>query len=383
MHSENAKMKVFHVAETIWGGCGTYLNEIVPMQIDALGAAHVKCLVPAQHVSHLSDVAPDVVETFHRPGRLAGLPRLAAAVVATVRRWQPDVIHAHSTFSGGVVRALSLVMPLPPIVYCPHGWVFEVEQSKMARRLTKAAERALSHRCERIVAISCAEQRQGQDAGIASGKIVVISNGIRSTAPAATAEWNDDRLKVLFVGRLDRQKGVDVLLDAVRDLGDSVGVRIVGEQVLTGQPSLAESNTLAHVEFLGWLGHAGVAAQLNAADVVVMPSRWEGFGLVAIEAMRAGKPVVASAVGGLIEIVVDGVTGRLVPAEDASALGAALSAFDRKSLNQMGDAGRVRFLQHYTSDKTNADLLRLYAEVVHRGQAIKTATTADAARRPG
>ncbi len=140
---------------------------------------------------------------------------------------------------------------------------------------------------------------------------------------------------------------------------------------------------MAHVEFLGWLGHAGVAAQLNAADVVVMPSRWEGFGLVAIEAMRAGKPVVASAVGGLIEIVVDGVTGRLVPAGDAGALGAALSAFDRNGLSQMGDAGRVRFLQHYTSDKTNADLLRLYAEVVHRGHAIKTATPADAARRPG
>ena len=376
-------MKILHIAETIWGGCGTYLNEIVPMQVDALGAANVKCIVPAQHASHLSRVAPQVVDTFHRPTRLAGLPRLASAVVRAMRRWKPDVVHAHSTFAGGVVRTLSLAMPLPPIVYCPHGWVFDVAQSSAGRRLTRTAERALSHRCERIVAISAAEHRQGLDAGISAAKLVIVRNGIGTQGCEAVADWKDDRLKVLFVGRLDRQKGVDVLLDAVRGLGDSVCVRIVGEQVLMGESSLAHANQIAHVEFLGWLAQPDVAAQLNAADVVVMPSRWEGFGLVAIEAMRAGKPVVASDVGGLREVVVEGVTGRLLPVGDAPAIGHVLANTGRDTWKTMGRAGRDRFVQHFTSDKTHADLLRIYTEVARPRRLTDAPAAADTARRLG
>jgi glycosyltransferase involved in cell wall biosynthesis len=374
-------MKILHVAETIWGGCGTYLNEILPLQTHALGASKVRCLVPAQHVAHLSSVDPAVIETFNRPGRLAGLPRLATAIAGMVRRWQPDLIHAHSTFAGAIVRSMSLVTPVPPVVYCPHGWVFEVEQSRRAKAVTQWLERMLSHRCRMIVAISAAEMHQGEAAGIKPEKIQVIPNGIRDLVLADRVAWDDARLKVLFVGRLDRQKGVDVLLDAVRGLGASVCVRIVGDQVLTGQLSLAASNTLPHVEFLGWMGHAEVAAQLNAADLVVMPSRWEGFGLVAVEAMRAGKPVVASAVGGLPEIVVDGVTGRLVPVGDAAALGTALVAQNRASLGRMGEAGRARFLHLFTSERTHRALMQLYAEVLRPDSTASV--PAEASRKAG
>jgi glycosyltransferase involved in cell wall biosynthesis len=376
-------MKILHVAETSWGGCGTYLNEIVPLQLRALGVSNIRCLVPAQHASHLSEVDPEAIWTFDRPGRLGGLPRLCTAVLRAVRRWQPDIVHAHSTFAGAAVRTLSCFAAMPPIVYCPHGWVFEVEQSKVARMLTQAAERALSYRCRRIVAISDAERRQGEAAGIRRDRMVVVPNGIRDRLQVDTAAWDDRRLKVLFVGRLDRQKGVDVLLDAVRGLDALVSLRIVGEQVLAAQPGLATSNTSSHVEFLGWLGHAGVSAQLNAADLVVMPSRWEGFGLVAVEAMRAGKPVVASAVGGLIEIVVDYVTGRLVAVGDAGALRAALLAHDKATLHGMGQAGRARFVQHFTSERTNTELMRVYAEVLQSDAAVVAAAAADPSGRPG
>jgi glycosyltransferase involved in cell wall biosynthesis len=100
---------------------------------------------------------------------------------------------------------------------------------------------------------------------------------------------------------------------------------------------------------------------MAACDVVVMPSRWEGFGLVAIEAMRLAKPVVASGVGGLREIIVEGVTGRLVPAEDPVALREALLADSAQRRAQMGSDGRRRFLERYCIDRTHAQLLRLYA----------------------
>lgn len=375
-------MKVLHVAETIRGGCGTYLNEIVPLQIARLGAEQVRCLVPAQHLAQLAQVPGERVCTFDRPSRRAGLWHLAAATDSAVRRWQPDLVHAHSTFAGAVVRLLSCVRPMPPVVYCPHGWVFDVAHGAAAGALVRAAERLLSHRARRIVAISEAERLAGERAGIRADKLVVVANGIGAACPAQRAPWHDARLKVLFVGRLDRQKGVDVLLEAVRCLGSQVSVRIVGEAVLSGAADPAAANRLSHVEFLGWQDPAAVAAQLNACDVVVMPSRWEGFGLVAVEAMRAGKPVIASAIGGLPEIVVDGVTGWLVRPDDAAALAAALAACDENVRARMGRAGRQRFLARFTSDRTSERLLQVYAEALAGQPRRGPATTAAAANTP-
>jgi glycosyltransferase involved in cell wall biosynthesis len=171
-------------------------------------------------------------------------------------------------------------------------------------------------------------------------------------------------LKVLFVGRLDRQKGVDVLIEAVQPLEKRVSTRVVGESVLAG--GLLRRNSEG-VEFLGWLDRTAVASQMAACDVVVVPSRWEGFGLVAIEAMRMGKPVVASAVGGLPEIIVDGLTGKLVPPEDSAALTEVLQQLDPAACARMGAAGRERFLELYSIDRTHARLKRLYQAVTERG----------------
>lgn len=367
-------MKVLHVAESIWGGCGTYLNEIVPLQLQSLGPDQVRCVVPAEHVAQLSSVPPEVIQTFKRPSRLRGLPALAASVVQAVRDWQPDLIHAHSTFAGGIVRTLSTGMSLPPVVYCPHGWVFDVDQPGLARSATQLVERLLSKRCARIVAISESERCKGVSAGIKPARLTVISNGIRDREPVMPAEWPDHRLRVLFVGRLDRQKGVDVLLSAVADLAEHVCVRVVGQAVV-GQGDVAAPGP--HVEFMGWMNHDGVAAQLSACDVVVMPSRWEGFGLVAVEAMRASKPVFASNTGGLAEIVLNGRTGRLFPVDDAPALHAMLAAADREQLAEMGRQGRERFVERYTIDHTHRELMRLYAAVA--GNAMRSSTQAPSA----
>lgn len=365
-------MRLLHIAESTWGGCGTYLNEVVPLQAQSFGADQVRCLVPLQHVSHLVDVAPEMIWTFERPGRLGGLPRLAAAVQAAVSGWKPDVIHAHSTFAGAVVRLLSCAYAMPPVIYCPHGWAFDIEQSRTAKFATRLAERLLSYRAHRIIAISEAERIQGVRAGIRDNKFVVVPNGILGRRPDERAVWDDHRLKVLFVGRLDRQKGVDVLLAAARDLEAAFSVRIIGEEVLSGSAGRKPCDPMRHIAFLGWQSKAAVVAQINACDLVVMPSRWEGFGLVAIEAMRAGKPVVASSVGGLQEIVEDGVTGLLVAPDDPTALAAALTRCDLSTLQQMGNRGRQRFMAHYTSDRTHAGLMQVYADALAAGAPVSS-----------
>jgi glycosyltransferase involved in cell wall biosynthesis len=358
-------MKILHVAESIRGGCGTYLNELVPLQCEALGSQNVRVIAPDAHVAILTDVPESVIVKFRRPGRLPGLLSLLLSLIGEVSRFRPDVIHAHSTFAGAWVRGLALFVPrMPKIIYCPHGWSFYTARTRWARRCMEAAERWQSRQSAAIVAISDTEREAAEAAGIRPEKLVLIRNGLNPTPRVdSRAEWRDARIKALFVGRLDRQKGVDVLLAAMHQLQDSVCVRIVGEAVVGSDERRIG---LDNVEYLGWLDHKAVAEQINACDLVVMPSRWEGFPLVAMEAMRAAKPLVASAVGGLKEIVIDTATGRLIPADDVEALVTALRADSSERLVQMGRAGRDRFLAHYAIDKTHAQLLSLYRNVLDR-----------------
>lgn len=332
------------------------------MLIEDLGAECVCVLAPDQHLAQLPHVATGVIRTFRRPGRVTGLFFLVLELSASIRRFRPDLIHAHSTFAGALVRIFAALVPrLPPIVYCPHGWVFDTARSTTVRSVLQLAERLLSHFSAATVCISDAERHAGEVAGIQKRKMTVIHNGLRLNPPeSGTARWESSGIKVLFVGRLDRQKGVDVLLDAIRPLAREVSVRIVGEAVVRKPEMQGDSENVA---YLGWLDREGIAAQMRACDVVVMPSRWEGFGLVALEAMRLSKQVIASAVGGLKEVVADGVTGRLVPPEDPLALRSALLRDSPENRRCMGHEGRKRFLALYGIAHTHAKLKDLYQAV--------------------
>lgn len=357
-------MKILHVAESIRGGCGTYLNQIVPQQIEELGIENIRVIVPDAHRMHLPDIPVNRVNIFVRPKRsIASLISLGREVLRQVELFRPDVIHAHSTFAGAVVRLLlGWRKRRPAIVYCPHGWVFDVRNSGWKQVVMEKTEWMMSGLCDSVVAISEYEARQGRRIGIGGERIRVVLNGLRLTAPPAVqASWQDDRLKVLFVGRLDEQKGFDILSEAIAPLQEKVALRVIGESVLNERAPLASE--LLNVEFLGWQDECHIQGQFAVADVVVMPSRWEGFGLVAIEAMRAGKAVIASKVGGLPEVVVDEETGFLIPPDDAAALRAAIVKTNPVALARLGARGRHCFEQRFTIERTHSVLMSLYREM--------------------
>jgi glycosyltransferase involved in cell wall biosynthesis len=356
-------MRILHIAETAKGGVGTYLNHIVPLQCAALGCDAVRLIVPADHSGQLSDVEPSQIISFTRPRRsAASLLTLARTIVSVVKQFEPDVIHAHSTFAGALARLIYGWRPRrPALVYCPHGWAFNIQAAAWKQNLVALAERLMAPLCDSIVAISDFEAEEAIRIGIPQRKITTIRNGIPLDPPPCpnNVDWPDPRRKILFVGRLDRQKGYDVLEAALNGLQGDVTARVAGAAVVT-TPPVSETKS---VEFLGWLSPPDIEAHLRCADVLVMPSRWEGFGLTALEAMRAGKPVIASAVGGLPELVADGVTGRLVPPENVPALRRALLADSPQVLRAMGEQGRQRFRQNFSIDHTHAGLLRLYQEI--------------------
>ena len=352
--------RILHIAETARGGVGTYLAELLAEQAALYGPDTVRALVPARDAGHITGVDRHLLRLWRRRRRSPlALLTLTRCMMREVADFRPDVIHAHSSFAGLLVRLVyGWRRHRPAIVYCPHGWGFDRKGHGAANRIARGIERMLAPWCDRIVAISDHERRQGLAAGILADKLALVLNGIADTPSPPPGRSEDTRLKLLFIGRLDHQKGFDTLLDAVAPLAGQVAVRAVGAPVAGGGPV---PRRLRHVERLGWRSLSEVEVEIAAADVVVIPSRWEGFGLVALEAMRGGRAVIASAVGGLPEIVVEGVTGRLIAPDSPVRLMEALTNGTHADWRAMGRAGRARFLSLFTAQRMAAELADLYA----------------------
>jgi glycosyltransferase involved in cell wall biosynthesis len=155
---------------------------------------------------------------------------------------------------------------------------------------------------------------------------------------------------LVAVARLEPQKGLDVALRALAALPPEAVLVVLGEgpqraelEVLAAQLGVTE-----RVRFPGRVGD--VAALLRAAELLVHPARWEGFGLALLEAMLCGKPIVASRVSSIPELVADGETGILVPPDDPAALATAVGILleDRTQATAMGEAGLVRAQQRFS-----------------------------------
>ena len=341
---------------------GTYLNQIVPLQI-AAGIETAVAIIPAEQRAQVAAIPDSHVIAVEGLGRgPRALARLSDALRSAAARLRPDIVHAHSSFAGLITRTARLPAPRPAIVYCPHGWAFDRDGNPAVRRLYALTERWLSRRSDAIVAISAYEQRRGIEIGIDPSRIRLVMNGL-ADLPLPPGEMPDDSdapLRLLFVGRLDRQKGFDLLLRAVERLGAGVDLRVAGVAVVgaEGAPASLPDN----VHLLGWLDEAAITQELASCDVLVLPSRWEGFGLVAVEAMRAARAVAASRIGGLPEVVLDGETGVLFAPGDVDELVEALRSRPRRAWRDLGANGRRRFLDRFTAARTTDALFTLYED---------------------
>ncbi|MBB4372558.1 glycosyltransferase involved in cell wall biosynthesis [Bradyrhizobium sp. cir1] len=363
-------LKVLHVAETVRGGIATYLNELHPHQCASFGRGNVNYVVPSDHRSDLVNIEDDAVTTFPREGRNAlGLFRMLSATMRAVRQLRPDIIHLHSSFAGLVVRpVLWLTYRRSRIVYCPHGWAFGRETGRLSREVTKFTELVLSKFTHRIVCISESERTDAMQVGIAANRLVLVHNGISKQRPVldqSAAPWRSEKIKVLFIGRLDRQKGYDLLIEAARALRDTLDVRLIGASVVS---KFQRSDLPANVSLLGWMNRNQIEAELDQADMVAIPSRWEAFGLVAIEAMRAAKPIIAFRIGALPEIVEDNATGVLCGEVSAEKLTEGFQRATRMDLPAVGRAGYERFARLYDIEQTHRTLSQVYADVLHMRQ---------------
>ena len=191
--------------------------------------------------------------------------------------------------------------------------------------------------------------------------------------PAALAKSSplpaSDQPEVLFVGQVIRGKGVDLLLRALIQVPGEWHATIVGTgNHLDACRLLAqELGIAARVTFTGWVPHISLESYYAHAAVCVVPSRWpEPFGMVGVEAMARGRPVIGFAVGGIPDWLDDGVTGILVPEADTGALGAAIASLlaDPRWAEALGQAGRARVRERFQPDQYLDRLMQVLGEAV-------------------
>jgi glycosyltransferase involved in cell wall biosynthesis len=354
--------RILHITETPLGGVTACLDELVRSQI-AQDIDSVEVILPEVNLLELGKIQNPKLRltTFpHRRGSLATLSRLVYLTISRARRTRPDIIHVHSSIAGGLVRLCRAFLPRESrIVYCPHGWAFSREGSALMNKVTAVVERALSSLCDRIICVSAYERREALSIGVADPRMVVIDNGISERDALKRADHN--RKVIAFAGRFDQQKGFDTYVEVMRRLGDEAEGIAIGGAILSTNNIF---NLPANIQLTGWQPRERVFDLYAQADLLLVPSRWEGFGLVAVEAMQARTAVFASRVGGLQDIVVDGETGSLFEPDDVEGILALIRQTDQTKLRSQGERGYARYLAHYTAQRMNALVFDLYREVM-------------------
>jgi len=206
-----------------------------------------------------------------------------------------------------------------------------------------------------------------------AARIVFAPHGLSDWARDAGESRRDDaKLRFLFVGRLERRKGIDTLLAAAPEVlrrFPRARLDIVGDDRIpcaeggTYRAAFAArydvADVAARIVFHGRVGEAALREHYRDCDVLVAPSRYESFGLVFVEAMMFGKPVIGGRAGGAREVIAEGETGLLVPPGDARALGEAMTrlASDPGAARAMGEAGRRRYEALFTAETAASALL--------------------------
>ncbi len=349
-------MKVIHIAETIKGGVGTCLNVFD----SAFDGEDVQALyvVPQQHVDHLA-VSGQVI-TFDRAGRgMSAIRNLIAVARQVVREEKPDVIFFQSTYSLLVMAAFRAMRVPGKYVYNPHGWArLRYDHNPRLQSVVGLIEGRLSRLADRVTNVSENDRKLAKASGY-GGRHVVIENAMPDVAPPAPLPegiFPRDKVNLLFVGRFDRQKGLDVLLDAYERASTKrpdLYLHIIGGAVEDGSEidprALPDSIT-----FHGWVTPTEIPSYYAAADLVLMPSRWESLPMVIIEALRGGTPVMLSDICGMGSLIEEGKSGFAVPLE-AEAWALAMVNLDTAQLQAMGPAARALFEARYSLERYFAE----------------------------
>jgi D-inositol-3-phosphate glycosyltransferase len=297
----------------------------------------------------------------------------------------PDIIHANYWLSGLVGYELKHDLDVPFVTTFHTLARVKAEGGDLEPMWRDGAEAEIIH-CADSICVSCVEEEEQfrRLYGDPRGRIEIIAPGVEHAffAPGdpegarRAIDIARDRPVLLFVGRIQPLKGPDVAIRALAELGrpDALLLIVGGASGEEGDVESARAHALVdelglhdQVRFVAPQPHHILSTYYRAADIVLVPSRSESFGLVALEAAACGVPVVASAVGGLLSLVDDGVTGRLIDGRDPSDYAKAVAELlDDPTLRESMGRAAVERARGYTWSVAAARLRRLYGDLALR-----------------
>jgi glycosyltransferase involved in cell wall biosynthesis len=344
--AERQPLVVAHVVEHCIGGVGSAVRNLIDAQALDEGVAAIHLFTDFRRMGDMLHGAPAIVHPYTSSRRPHQLPKVARLLREELRRLNPDVVYLHSTFPGLYGRmGKKAEGDKWATIYCAHGWAFTQKLSLPAKTIYTLVERMLAPRADALVSISHSEFDAALKGKVQARLNRVIYHGMPGSnaqlaAPTPIAV-DPARINLGFIGRFDYQKGLDLLLEAFKDPRlQHVDLYLIGESTLGRTYDIPSQ---PNIKKLGWVKNAEIDAYIRCFDAVVIPSRWEGFGLIALEAMRNGKPVLASRIGGLAELVVDRANGRLIRPDDVSDLRRILLELNKEDLQRMGQAASSIF----------------------------------------
>lgn len=303
-------------------------------------------------------------------------------------RWvgagRPDVVHAHFWMSGVAALGAREKTGVPTVqTFHALGSVKRRHQGAQDTSPSSriATERRIADEADLVIATCSDEVRELELMGVSTDHVRVVPCGVDTghftpTGPAEPVPRRRHRL--LSLGRMVERKGIATVIEALVDLPDVELVVAGGPPVdgLDKDPEAVRLKALAaqlgvaeRVRLIGQVGHDDVPGLIRSADVVVTTPWYEPFGIVPLEVMACGRPLVGSAVGGLLDSVEDGVTGVLVPPRDHTAVAGAVRGLlaDPDRMRRLGLAARRRAVQLYDWTRVAQATEQAYLTVAHDG----------------
>ncbi|WP_105133526.1 glycosyltransferase family 4 protein [Burkholderia sp. BE12] len=355
------RIRVLHVGPGYGqrGGIASVLSELM-VQRDAFANASIQIAFFGTHgFSKVRDAAS-----------FAGLD--VARFLRDV--WRADIVHFHVSERGSFYRKLLLCRIAK---FCRRRVVFHLHSGNFDRfaeragPLTRMAVAWFVGGADATVGVSdaCARVLNRFRSGAADAH-VIANTAVDAQNARPPVRAVPHRPYVAFAGRLSEQKGLATLIEAlaaVTPMGGSIDLVMAGDGDTRRWHDYAETLGVAdRVRFAGWLAGSGKSRFYQEATLFCLPSRFESFGIAALEAMFYGVPVVATRVGGLAELVDDGVTGYLVEPDDAAALARAMYAIaiDPALRERMGQAARERAQRLYATEAVVGRYVDCYRQIV-------------------
>ena len=369
------KIKILHVAQAA-GGVDRYIR----MLLKYLDKDKFENVLVCSQDFHEEDYKGLVIsfEQIEMTRAIGGNDLKAIKEVrALIMKYNPDIVYAHSSKAGAIARIADIGLK-NYCIYNPHGWAFNMRCSAKKKAMYTAIEKIAAPFCDKIICISDAEKQSALDKKICrEDKLQVIfngvdieayENGIHGTVKRKDLNIPEDAFVVGMVGRISPQKAPDIFIKMAKHVKDKVSNAhfiIVGngDQEAEIKKYAKDNDFLDSLHITGWVDNP--MSYVELFDVACLLSRWEGFGLVLPEYMMARKPIVASRVDAIPNIICDGENGLLVGMDDVvGASTAVLKLYLNNNLkSKLIDEGLKTVYKKFDVQRMTRETEKLFEEV--------------------